>query len=199
MPALFPNLPFAILFVVILVAGLGYAAYVDWKTMKVPKWLTVGLFGSGVAINAIQGGWLGWDGGPVWILGADNAFFGTLTGILYSLAGFLTGFVLFFVFWIFGLSGGGDVKLVGAAGAWLGWYLVLIGVLLSLPFLIVLTLSVTGYRVAKGKLPKVAATKGKGQQRTVMTYSLPFALGVYVVLSLLMVRYVQFLNDSNSG
>lgn len=199
MPALFPNLPVAILFVVVLVIGLGYAAYVDWKTMKVPKWLTLGLLGLGFAINAVQGGWLGWEGHPVWEFGVENAFQGILAGLLFSLVGFLTGFGLFFLFWIFGLSGGGDVKLVGATGAWLGW-LVAIGVLLSLPFLVILTLLVTVYRIAKGKLPKLAATKqSKGQQRTVMTYSLPFALGVYVLLSLVMIKYMQFLNDRVSG
>jgi Flp pilus assembly protein protease CpaA len=96
---------------------------------------------------------------------------------------------LFFGFWIFGLSGGGDVKLVGATGAWLGCNLLLIGVLLSLPFLVVLTLLVLGYRLAKGKLPKLAATtEVKGRKRTVTTYSLPFALGVYVVLFVWMLR-----------
>jgi Flp pilus assembly protein protease CpaA len=185
----FPNLPFAIVFVVILVVGLGYAAYVDWKTMKVPKWLTLGLLGTGFVMNATCGGWLGVEGRPMWILDADNALLGAIDGILLSLVGFIVGFGLFFGFWIFGLSGGGDVKLVGATGAWLGCNLLLIGVLLSLPFLVVLTLLVLGYRLAKGKLPKLAATtEVKGRKRTVTTYSLPFALGVYVVLFVWMLR-----------
>jgi prepilin peptidase CpaA len=189
MHAPFPNLPFAIVFVGILVVGLGYAAYVDWKTMKVPKWLTLALLGTGIAMNAICGGWLGVEGRPMWILDADNALVGALDGILLSLVGFIVGFGLFFGFWIFGLSGGGDVKLVGATGAWLGYDLLLLGVLLSLPFLVVLTLLVLVLRMAKGKLPKLASTvEAKGRKRTVTTYSLPFALGVYVVLSVWMLK-----------
>lgn len=202
MHAPFPNLAFAIAFVGILVAGLGYAAYVDWTTMKVPKWLTVGLFGTGIAMNVIRGAWLGAEGHAVWILDGDNAFIGAMDGLLRSLAGFALGFALFFGFWIFGLGGGGDVKLVGATGAWLGWSAVLISVILSLPFLVLVTLLVSGYRIAGGKLPQTAiatAVQPGGRRRSVTTYSLPFALGAFVVLSIIMVEYAKFLNAATSG
>ena len=52
MHAPFPNLAFAIAFVVILVAGLGYAAYVDWTTMKVPKSPTVSHFGTFIVVQS---------------------------------------------------------------------------------------------------------------------------------------------------
>lgn len=197
----FPNLPFAIAYAGILVAGLVYAAYVDWMTMKVPKRLTLNLLVSGVVMNTIRGGWLGFQGHPVGLLGADNALVGALDGLLLSLAGFALGFVLFFAFWVFGLSGGGDVKLVGATGAWLGWDLVLVGVALSIPFLVAVTLLVSAYRLARGKLPQsAAAVAGKGgRPRTLTTYSLPFALGVFVVLSVLMMKYVQVHNIAASA
>ncbi len=185
----FPNLPFGIVFIAILVAGLGYAAYADWMTMKVPKWLTVGLCCTGIVTNAICGAWLFFEGAKVWLFDPVNVFVCAVDGVLLSLVGFIVGFVSFFVFWIFGLCGGGDVKLVGATGAWLGPILLAWGVVLSLPFLVILTLSVLAYRLARGKLPQPAiATPTKGRQRSVTTYSLPFALGVYVVLSVWMLK-----------
>lgn len=195
---MFPNLPFAIAFVGILVAGLGYAAYVDWKTLSVPKRLTVGLFGIGIAMNVVRGAWLAAEGRPVWILNADNAFLGALDGLMLSLAGFLVGFALFFAFWIFGVGGGGDVKLVGATGAWLGAFFVLVSVILSLPFLVLVTVVVSGYRIMRGKLPATALQSGN-RKRAVTTYSLPFALGVYVILALLMVEYAKMLNAAVAG
>ena len=186
----FPNLAFAIAFVGILVAGLGYAAYVDWVTLKVPKWLTLGMLGCGVAINAIRGAWLGAEGHPTWILDADNAAVGALDGLLLAVAGFLVGFVVFFAFWIFGLGGGGDVKLVAATGAWLGWFIVLVAIALSLPFLVAVTVVVSAWRISGGRLP-ATAVQGGTRQRTITTYSLPFAMGVGVVLTILMVAYVK--------
>jgi Flp pilus assembly protein protease CpaA len=199
---MFPNLPFAIAFVGILAAGLAYAAYVDWTTMKVPKGLTIGLLASGVLLNGVRGAWLAAEGNRVWIINEPNALLGALDGLLMSITGFLLGFVLFFGFWIFGLGGGGDVKLVGATGAWLGWYFVLISVILSLPFLVFVTVLVSGYRIFSGKLPQTAVTTGiqaGGRKRSVTTYSLPFALGVYVILSVMMFQYVKDLNAAASG
>jgi Flp pilus assembly protein protease CpaA len=202
MPQPFPNLPFAVAFVGILIAGLAYAAWVDWTTLKVPKWLTVGLFAIGVVMNVIRGAWLGAEGQPTWLSDEGNLVLGALSGLLWSLAGFLLGFALFFVFWIFGLGGGGDVKLVAATGAWLGALPVMISIAASLPFLILVTLLVLTYRMTSGRLPQVAtatAMQGGGRRRSVTTYSLPFALGVYVVLGSLMFGYVKALNAAAAG
>jgi prepilin peptidase CpaA len=193
---MFPNLPFAIAFVGILVSALAYAAYIDWTTMKVPKWLTIGLFGTGILLNVVRGAWLGAEGVPVWVLNGSDALVGGLDGLILSLVGFVVGFSVFFVLWIFGVGGGGDVKLVGATGAWLGWYFVLVSVAVSLPFLVLVTLVVSGFRIMSGKLPKTAV-QTSGRRRSVTTYSLPFALGVYVVLAILMYQYSKQLNAPN--
>ncbi len=42
-------------------------------------------------------------------------------GLWFALAGFLLGFGMLLVLWLLGGGGGGDVKLMGALGAWLGW------------------------------------------------------------------------------
>src|SRR5262245_43717118 len=116
----FPNLPFAAAFVLLLAGGLAYAAWRDWKTLVVPKWLSLSILGAGVLANVVRGGWMALDGQRVLALGPSNVAVGSVDGLLFALAGLLCGFVLFFVFWIFGICGGGDVKLVAAVGAWLG-------------------------------------------------------------------------------
>ena len=179
---MFPNLAFAAVYLGILVVVLGLAAYVDWTTLKVPKRLTVGLLGAGLVMNLVRGAWLGAEGRPGWLFDGGIVA-GAFDGLLFAVVGFLLGFTLFFGFWIFGLGGGGDVKLVGAAGAWLGWQGVLIAVGLSLPFLVVVTVLVSGYRMSQGKLPQTAL-QGSNRKRAVTTYSLPFALGVYSVIAI---------------
>lgn len=77
----------------------------DVKSRRIPNWLNlIGLI-LGLAFQTYQRGW---------------------DGLLFSLAGFGTGFGILFVLWIIGGGGGGDVKLMGAVGAWLGPYLTLI-------------------------------------------------------------------------
>ncbi|HXD85407.1 MAG TPA: A24 family peptidase [Urbifossiella sp.] len=184
-------MPFAIAFVGILVVGLGYAAYVDWTTLKVPKWLTIGLLALGIAMNLARGGWLGRDSD-------DGLGLGLLNGFLFSLAGFALGFALFFLLWIFGLGGGGDVKLVAATGAWIGWLPVLLSIALSLPFLILVTVLVSVYRMGSGKLPPTAV-QGGGRRKAVTTFSLPFALGTGIIVTVLMVQYANSLKAGEPG
>jgi len=54
-----------------------------------------------------------------------HAFVGGASGIVTSGAGWLVGVALFFPFFALGGLGAGDVKLLGAIGAWLGPYPVL--------------------------------------------------------------------------
>lgn len=73
----------------------------DLLTKRIPNWVTF----PGMALGlAAQGWWLGWAG-----LGNG------LLGILLTLA-------LYGPIYAFGYMGAGDVKLLMAAGAWLGWW-----------------------------------------------------------------------------
>jgi prepilin peptidase CpaA len=71
----------------------------DWRTRRIPNWLTVPAFFAGIAFNATAWGWVG----------MKAALVGAGLGL-----GLLLPFVL-----LRGL-GAGDWKLMGALGAWLG-------------------------------------------------------------------------------
>jgi prepilin peptidase CpaA len=75
------------------------AAVCDLSTRRIPNVLT---FGAALAALAIRGYADGWS------------------GIGSSCAGWLVGVACFFPFFALGGMGAGDVKLLGALGAWLG-------------------------------------------------------------------------------
>jgi prepilin peptidase CpaA len=75
------------------------AAVSDWRTRRLPNWLTVSAFVAALVTHTVSGG---------------------LSGLGFSLLGFATGFGILLVLWLIGGGGGGDVKLMGALGAWLG-------------------------------------------------------------------------------
>jgi prepilin peptidase CpaA len=79
-------------------------AYYDVRYRRIPNPFVLATFISGVAMNAILGGF---------------------PGIVTSLAGCLLGFVLMFMLHIFGAMGAGDVKLFAAIGAVTGAHLIL--------------------------------------------------------------------------
>ena len=194
----FPNLAFAVAFVTVLAVGLAYAAWIDWTTMRVPKWLTMGLLGSGIFLNVIRGGWVAAEGANGWLPSAGSPLLGMLDGFLIAASGVATGFGFFFLLWIFGVAGGGDVKLAAAIGAWFGAILTLVAVVFAIPFLMLIALLTLGYKLLGGKLPKSFATASlPGHPKTrrgLMGYALPLGLGSYVILFVLVKGYWDYLN-----
>ncbi len=81
------------------------AAVLDFKTHKIPNWLTV----------------------PAAILGlAYHSFSANGLGPTHALVGFAVGFAVLLLPWILGGGGMGDVKLLAALGTWMGWQLLLV-------------------------------------------------------------------------
>jgi prepilin peptidase CpaA len=76
-----------------------YAGWVDWRTRRIPNWLTVTGLCLGVAVNASFGGW---------------------HGTLRALEGAGLALLLLLPFVLLRALGAGDWKLMGALGAFLG-------------------------------------------------------------------------------
>ena len=99
--------PDRIILIVCVVAFTAFAAVTDWRFKKLPNKLTVSALVAALVFHLIYGLV---RGGAV---GAGQQ-------LLFALAGFATGFSVLFVLWLIGGGGGGDVKFMGALGAWLG-------------------------------------------------------------------------------
>jgi prepilin peptidase CpaA len=84
----------------VLALMLAIAVYVELKERRIPNWLTL----SGMALGLL-------------IAYLDHFF-------MLSIVGLLIGFGFLFIFYVFGGVGGGDVKLMGAAGALMGAHLI---------------------------------------------------------------------------
>ncbi len=86
--------------VVLLIVVLAAAIY-DVRYRRIPNWISVSGALVGVGLNSFL-----YNGAP---------------GLLFALKGLALGFGLYFVLYALHAMGAGDVKLMGAAGALVGW------------------------------------------------------------------------------
>jgi prepilin peptidase CpaA len=80
------------------------AALLDWRSRRIPNWLTMPGFLSGIALHTVLNGW---------------------HGALFALEGAVLALVLLLPLVSLRALGAGDWKLMGAVGAFLGWRLFL--------------------------------------------------------------------------
>jgi len=86
---------------------------------------------------------------PVILWGIVTAgIFSGFNGILFSISGFLVGLAVFFIPFVLGGMGAGDVKLMAAVGSLLGWKLTVYSALLTA---IAGGIIVIGYTIYTGK------------------------------------------------
>lgn len=169
----FPDLIFGWVFYLVLVAITLVASYFDFQRMIIPKVLAVFTLITGILFNVVRGAWLGIEGWPGPYLGLSGAGWGAVDGVLFALAGFAVGFGMFFLMWLLGTCGGGDVKLFGGLGAWLGplWTVyILIG------SWFVVMIAFVGWGIVVRTLSGLKARPKK------VAYSFPVALSTAVVL-----------------
>lgn len=158
------------------------AALMDLRFRRIPNWFTVPTFAAGLIYHVASGG---------------------LSGLGTAFAGFAVGFGILFVLWLIGGGGGGDVKLMGALGAWLGatytlFVILLSGLLAAFFSVVVLMFAVSqtsfatvrkkhfnkvGQRADGGKRPlsEEALAKQKAHRR-LMPYALPVACSTWAIL-----------------
>lgn len=165
-------------------------AIVDFRSKKLPNWLTVPGFVAGVLFHAVRGF-------------ATNGWWGLGGELLDCLGGFATGFGILLVMWLIGTGGAGDVKLMGALGAWLGTWLILQVFFVSTLFVILGSVGVLAWAMvtagmertkqrylknqASGK-PSSTTAEDARVRRRLMPYGVPVALATWVVLAWLLTQ-----------
>lgn len=93
------TLPSSGIEVLLLIVALAAAVY-DVRYRRIPNWISVGGIAAGVLANSLKHG---------------------VPGLLFALGGFALGFGLYFLLYLIHAMGAGDVKLMGAIGALVGW------------------------------------------------------------------------------
>ncbi|MBI3698323.1 MAG: prepilin peptidase [Acidobacteria bacterium] len=81
----------------VLAAVVLVGAATDWRSGRIPNWLTLPAMAAGLVLNCFVG-----------------------IGFLKALGGMLGALGLYFLFFVIG-RGAGDAKLMGAVGAFVGW------------------------------------------------------------------------------
>jgi prepilin peptidase CpaA len=187
----FPDVGFGWVFYGALVCLTLVASFADLRWLIVPKWITLTGVALGLLVNGLRGAWIGWEGNSVWAFGDYGTVVGLLDGLLFALAGFATGFALFFGLWIIGACGGGDVKLFAAVGAWVGPYHALwllagstfIMVLFGLLRFAIAAVSSSWKRARREFSEKgAAAVSGKKPTSRLAAYSLPLAITTAIMM-----------------
>lgn len=191
--AFFPDPVFGWVFYVVLMALLAGAAYTDLRALIIPKPLTLTLLGLGLLANLVRGAWLGGKGASVWLLGEDGGWLGALDGLLFALAGFGLGFAIFFVLWVMGACGGGDLKLFAALAAWLGPSLCVLVLIATLVLVLLVSAARLVHKTSqRGVFAAVRATpgptrksdlgKGPLPRYRLISYALPVAVATGLVV-----------------
>jgi prepilin peptidase CpaA len=155
------------------------AAVLDYRTKKIPNWLTV----------------------PSAVLGlAFNAFAPHGLGPVAALVGFAVGFGLLLLPWILGGGGMGDVKMLAALGAWMGPMLLLISfglaaVLAAAGAAIVIATSTmtTGIVATQDRYIRAGAGANASanqprKMRRVLPFAVPVAISTWLVLGWLLLQ-----------
>ncbi|MFN9717958.1 MAG: prepilin peptidase [Planctomycetota bacterium] len=164
--------PSQIIFLIAVLIFTAVAAASDIRTRKIPNKMTVPMCFAGLLYQLI---FFQWDG--LWA----------------ALSGFGAGFGLFFLLWMVGSAGGGDVKLMGALGPWMGGQLMLKVMLVSLIFVAIGTFSIVVWSVLLKGLSRTKSqylkngspveTSDARQKRRVMAFAAPVALATWSVVA----------------
>ena len=160
-------------FAVVVAIYMALCATTDYRTRRIPNWLTMPAAIAGLVFSAVS---------PHGI------------GLLPALAGFGVGMSLLLLPWILGGGGMGDVKMLAALGAWLGpiWILVAFGlgsILAAFGMVAVMTMSTlaTGFSSTRKRYVTAATAKTSPadalQARRVLPFALPMALATWLLLA----------------
>jgi prepilin peptidase CpaA len=136
--------------VVLAVALAVIAGWMDWRSRRIPNWLTVPGLLVGVLVNGLAGGW---------------------PGVKTSLLGAGLGLVLLLPFVFLRSLGAGDWKLAGAVGAFVGWDVLLNLLVLSV---FVAGIMAVGLVIYKRRLRQTLRNMGR-MLASLLTFHMPGA------------------------
>jgi prepilin peptidase CpaA len=152
--------PFVVLAILVF-AYTATAMITDLRARRIPNWLTVSSLVGALLFHGVTGGW---------------------SGLGHALGGFAVGFGFLLVLWLIGGAGGGDVKLTGALGAWLGASTTLLVLLISTPLALFMTIAFTAWKKIQN------TSKDQESQPSMMRrgvpYAVPIALSCWSILIL---------------
>lgn len=159
------------------------AALLDWRTKRLPNWMTVSALAAALLYHAATGA-------------AGGGVAGAASSLLFSLGGFATGFGILFVLWAIGGGGGGDVKFMGALGAWLGAAMTVQVFLLGALLVLIGSLAMLGWEFARlgmgrAKDRYLSPRQGSDERQRVRRRLLPF--GVPAMVATWLVLAASFL------
>jgi prepilin peptidase CpaA len=167
------------------------AAYIDTQTAKIPNRLNFLILATGLLANVVRSAWLGLHDKPLWLLDSGSLWLGMIDGFVFAALGFLVAFMGMFAFWLLGLCGGGDVKLLAAVGGWIGLSVHLLYVwLMSIVALFIWTilrivtrgLSPRTLKKTVGGLSQQTGANANPRSPIRVTYSLPIAVATILVV-----------------
>ncbi len=164
-------------FIIVVALYVAAAGFSDFRMQRIPNYLTVPMAIGGLVCSLL----------PEWALP------GYPTTLPNCLLGLGLGFAIFLLPFLLG-PGAGDLKLVAALGAWLGWLYLLFALAISLSFAMVLAFVVwtinlsasskkstkpipLGVNVKNGK-----TARPKTRRRTAVPFAIPLALGTWCIL-----------------
>lgn len=128
------------------------AAIWDFRQHRIPNWLTLSAIPAGIAWNTSMEGFQGFQS---------------------SMAGFAVGFGILFILFATGGGGGGDVKLMGALGAWVGVTTTLSVFVLAASIIFVMLVYTAGMKVI---------TRNTEKKKHVVAFALPVCLATMVLV-----------------
>ncbi len=138
------------------------AVIIDVRVRRIPNWLTVSAFALGVVFHTVAHGW---------------------SGLWFSMAGFAVGFAILYVLWLIGGGGGGDVKLMGAVGAWSGplfTLLIFLGSAIFAVLCVMFMIVKNGPRKAREQVDH-SQTNSRTAVKQYIPYAVPVAMAVWTV------------------
>jgi prepilin peptidase CpaA len=163
---------------VIMVPGILWASWIDYRERRVPNWLNAAIAAAGFAAQ-------GWYNGPY--------------GLAWGAMGLLVGFAVLIIPWLMHGMGAGDVKLMMAIGVWLGPGLTLwsfcIGALVGGVIAGVMILSTGRLWNAWANMATIvckishrstifsefASTRSFGETSQLLPYGVPLTIGTLVI------------------